>query len=56
VTVCCYVCVSIIMVYKNLDQLCKISLKSLLRDVKLKYNNNNNTTVRHDNKVGPLYF
>jgi hypothetical protein len=34
VTVCCYVCVSIIMVYKNVDQLCKISLKSLLRDVK----------------------
>jgi hypothetical protein len=35
VTVCCYVCVSIIMVYTNLDQLCKISLKSLLRNVKL---------------------
>ena len=35
VCVCvCYVCVSIIMVFKNLDQLCKISLKSLLRDVK----------------------
>ena len=31
-------CVSIIMVYKNLDQLYKISLKSLSRDVKLKYN------------------
>jgi hypothetical protein len=34
------------MVYKNLDQLCKISLKILLRDVKLKYNTIQYNTIQ----------
>jgi hypothetical protein len=35
--------------YKNLDQLCKISLKSLLRDVKLKYNTIQYNTITFSN-------
>jgi hypothetical protein len=35
------------MVYKNLDQLCKISLKILLRDVKLKYNTIQYNTIQY---------